>query len=225
MAGLDSRRASKAIAAFGLVAGPTLFLITALVAPAFTVAPEEPGAYLDQVRNAPSRHLLAAVLFFAGGLLFVPGLVGAMRLLRGSTVGLGELAVALVALAVLTLPGFYMLNVVQAEMADAAADRAQMDDLLSRIEEGTGGTLFMAVWSTGAIAGVTLLAVILLVRRAVPIWGPIALILAVVVGFFPDRRLWSVIEFSMLLIGTSAIAWRIWTTSDEAWSHWEPAAR
>jgi hypothetical protein len=61
--------------------------------------------------------------------------------------------------------------------------------------------------------------------RAVPIWGPIALILAVVVGFFPDRRLWSVIEFSLLLIGTSAIAWRIWTTSDEAWSHWEPAVR
>jgi hypothetical protein len=52
-------------------------------------------------------------------------------------------------LAVLTLPGFQMLYVVQEEMADPTVDPAQMDHLLTRIEEGTAAR---SSWPCGQLA-------------------------------------------------------------------------
>lgn len=219
---LDSRRFSRRLAAFGLVAGPALFAGAVLIAPAFTVAPETPGAYLDRVAAAPGTHLLAAGLFTLGALLLVPGLLGTLRLLRRATVGLGELAVGLVILGVLTVPAFYLLNVVQLEMTATGADRAEMAALLGRVEEGTGGTILLAAFGVGTVLGLLLFALVLWRRRVVPRWASVALVLAVLVGLLPDNRAASVTEFVLLLVGTSAIAGTLWRISDEAWGHWQP---
>ena len=97
-----------------------------------------------------------------------------------------------------------------------------MAALLGRIEEGVGGTVFFAVFGPGIVPGLLLLALALFLRRAVPVWGPVALVLSVVVGFFPDNRAASAVEFALLLAGTAAIAWRILRLSDEEWERWQP---
>lgn len=202
--------------------GPLLFLLSRLLAPAFAVAPEDPNVSLDRVGENPVTHLLAAVLFFAGDLLLVPGLMGSVHLLRGRRVTFGQVAAALVLLGVVALPGFYVLQVVELAMTGPGAERAQMVALFGRIDEGVGGTIFFAVFGLGIVPGLLLLALALFLRRAVPIWGPVALVLSVVVGFFPDNRAASAVEFALLLVGTLAIALRIWGLSDEEWERWQP---
>ena len=217
----DSRNFGRTFAALGLVLGPLLFLLSTLLAPAFAVAPENPNVYLDRVGENPVTHLLAAVLFFAGGLLLVPGLMGTVHLLRGRRVTFGQAAAALVLLDVALL-GFYVLQVVELAMTGPGAERAQMAALFGRIDEGLGGTIFFAVFGLGIVPGLLLLALALFLRRAVPVWGPVALVLSVVVGFFPDNRTASAIEFALLLVGAAAIALRIWGLSDEEWERWRP---
>jgi hypothetical protein len=57
----SSRSWSRMSAVIGLVGGPLLFIVTALIAPAFTVSPEAPDEYLDHVADKPDLHLLSAV--------------------------------------------------------------------------------------------------------------------------------------------------------------------
>ncbi len=92
----DPRNFSRAFAALGLVLGPLLFLLSTLIAPAFAVTSEDPGVYLGRVADSPGAHLLAVVLFFAGGLFLVPGLMGTMHLLRGRRVSFGQVSAGLV---------------------------------------------------------------------------------------------------------------------------------
>ena len=211
----DSRTVHRIIdrrlAAAGLVAGPALFLLAAGLAPAFTVAPEEADAYLDRVAAAPGAHLLSAVLFLIGATVLVPGVLGISHLLQPGRFTIGRLAVALVTLGVLTIPGFYVLNVVQLAMADPAADRRQMATLFERIEESIGLTVLLAAFAVGTVVGLLLLALTLLRARAVPVWGALALLAAVAVGFLPDAKPASIVEFALLLVGTTAIARRMWS--------------
>lgn len=218
----DPRDQHRLLAVSGLIAGPLLFLISTLISPAFTVAPEEPHLYLERVAASPDLHLVAAGLFLAGALAFLPGLMGTMHLLRGRSIGFGQVAVALIVVGMVTVGGFYVLNVVQLEMIRAGADREQMAALLERVESGMAGMAFLAAFGAGIVIGPALLAIVLLFRRAVPVWGPVALLASVVMGFLPDNKVISAIEFVLLLVGTSAIALRIWTLSPEAWARWQP---
>jgi hypothetical protein len=72
------------------------------------------------------------------------------------------------------------------------------------------------------VLGVLLVAVALALRRVVPIWSPIALVLAVVVGFLPDNKVASVNRVALVLLGTAALAPRIWALSDDEWEAWQP---
>lgn len=218
----DARNFSRTFAALSLVVGPLLLLVSVAVSPAFTVAFEEPAAFLDAVAGGRGAHLATAVLFLAGSLILVPGALGTMHLLRGRGVTLGYLGGALVVIGAVASAAFYVINVVTLEMTDRAAEAEQMAALLERIEEGTAGTILLVVFSAGTVLGILLLALALILRRVVPIWSPIALVLAVVVGFFPDNNAASAIEFALVLLGTTALARRIWALSDDEWAAWQP---
>jgi hypothetical protein len=72
----DSRNFSRTFAAFSLVVGPLLLLISVAVSPAFTVASEEPAEFLDAVARGRGAHPAMAVLFLAGSFILLPGVLG-----------------------------------------------------------------------------------------------------------------------------------------------------
>jgi hypothetical protein len=91
----DSRGRSRLYTAAGLFFGPVLWLIAALIDPAYSNGPDVDAAYLAQVASSPVRHEVAGLLNLIAVLLLIVGLVGVIRLLRGPRGAIGRIGAGL----------------------------------------------------------------------------------------------------------------------------------
>jgi hypothetical protein len=73
----------------------------------------------------------------------------------------------------------------------------------------------------GIVLGSILLAVALFRRRIVPLWSPVLLIVAIVVGFFGESAVVSALSFLVLGAALYPLAMKIWRLGDDQWKHWE----
>ena len=88
----DSRNFARTLAGLGLILAPLAFLVATLVSPAWE---EETGEYLNELAGNEGAHVASGLLFLLGALLFVAGMLGLIRLLRGRGVTLGQVGAAL----------------------------------------------------------------------------------------------------------------------------------
>lgn len=214
----DSRNFSRTLASFGLLIGPAMFVVGGLIQPVWS---DNSTTYLDQVAGARSLHLLSGVIWSAGSIMFVAGLLGVVKLMRGRAVTLGQFGAGLMAIGIMLFSGSYVFYAVDVLLADYA-DRAAAAEILGIFQEsGLIGLFFMTSFLVCIMIGSLLLAVALIRRRIVAIWSPIVLILSVVVGFFAETQLLNTISFVLLTAALAPLAARMWCSSDEAWGNWE----
>lgn len=215
----DTRNFSRTLAAIGLLAGPLLFCVESLLDPAWT---DDSAEYLAEVAADKGRYIAAGAVGTIGSLLFIPGLLGVMRLFRGRGVTLGQFAAGLLTVGVIGLTAalaFNGLDVILAESDDQQAATAIYDELE---ESGALGAYFVFFFFVGIVLGSILLAIALFRRRIVPIWSPILLLVSMVIGFVgPEEQLGAVLSFVVLGAALFPLAMRIWGLSDDEWERWE----
>ncbi len=215
----DSRRFSRSLAAVGLFLGPLLFFLGTLVDPAWG---DDEAAYLDAVAGAPGRYLLAGALWTIGSLLFIPGVLGVMKLMRGKGITLGQVGAGLMAMGLILFSSnlaFYSADVVLAQFADRPAAAALSEAIEA---DAVGSGFFMVTFLGGIVLGSILLAVALFRRRIVPVWSPALLVASTVLGFFGETQMLSALSLLILVAGFAPLGQKIWSLSDEAWAQWEP---
>lgn len=215
----DSRNFSRTLAALGLFLGPLLFLAATVVDPAWA---EDPGDYLAEVAAAPGQYLVSGALWTLGALLFIPGALGVMKLMRGKGVTLGQVGAGLMVVALILFSSnlaFYGMDVLMAESADREAAAA----IAERVEDGSVvGLYYMVTFLGGLVLGSILLAIALFRRKIVLIWSPVLIVASIVLGFVGETKMLSALSLALLVAGFAPLGQKIWSLSDDAWGNWEP---
>lgn len=215
----DSRTFSRTLAASGLVAGPLLFLFDALIDPAWD---GEQAAYLRDVSGNTTAYMTGEVAATLGSLLFIPGMIGVMRLMRGRSVTFGYLAAGLVAVGLIGLTAGVAFNAFDLAMADFH-DREAMVAFREEFQDSAAYNAYWLVFFHGGVVfGSVMLAIALLRRRIVPVWSPVLLAAAVVLwAAAGSEKLWTALALLMLAASLAPLAARIWSFRDEEWERWE----
>jgi hypothetical protein len=214
----DSANFSRTLAAIGLLLGPLLLALSSILDPAWD---DDAATYLAEVADNKGAYIAAGAIGTIGTLLFIPGMLGVMRLMRRRGVTLGQVAAGLLTFGLIGLTpllAFNGLDVVLAEASNRDAAVAIYED----IEDSAAVTIYwVSFFMVGIVLGSILLAVALFRRRIVPIWSPILLIVAIVVGFFGESAVISALSFLVLGAALYPLAMRIWSLDDAQWKHWE----
>lgn len=218
----DSRAVSRFVAAAGLILAPLLFALSDLMEPAWS---DDSAEYLREVATGPDRHLLWGLLWAAGGVLLLAGMIGVARLLRGGVGGaIGAVGSWMVGISGAVVGGLLLaLAVFETAMADESRNAAEMVALYDAAEDVWLATAaFGALFFAGFGLGTLLVAVGLLIRRPVPVWSPLLLIAWIVVIFASPNR-WVNLAATVLVLGAFApVAARIAGMSNEQWAQWQP---
>ncbi len=217
----DSRNFSRTFCALNLVLGPLLLLIAGFVGPAYI---EDDNAWFDAAAAAGSAIVLSSVIFLFGILFLVAGLVGVIHLTRGRTVTVAQVGASLMIFGAVIGGSWFLAAVLETTAAQGAGlDREQMISLFDQAEESPWLGLMFVSFLGGIVLGSIVLAVGLLLRRAAPVWAPVAIIASTVLGFLAeDNMLLSHVSFALLVVGFAGVAWRIWQLTDEQWAQWQP---
>jgi hypothetical protein len=214
----DSRNVSRTLAVVGLVAGPLLFFVDTLIDPAWD---EDNAVYLAEVAANKHLNITAEVVATLGSLVFIPGTIGVMRLMRGPRVTLGQLAAGLLTVGLIGLTASLAFNAFDIAMADFE-DREAMVAFRDELENsGAVKAYWLSFFFGGIVFGSILLAIALLRRRIVPVWSPILLIVAIMLWSLEgDEKLLNALSLLILAVALAPLAMRIWSLSDEDWEHW-----
>ena len=174
--------------------------------------------YLDALAANPAQGQVSATLLHYGFLLFVPGFLGLLAVLRGRGVVLGHVGVALAVLGWASLSGFLIIDFYDLAIAETLP-RARGVALEEHIESYPGILGFFLPAIAGAMLGPALIALAL--RRAghVGLW---LFGLAVVGGALaiaaPPGLLWSGLSALTAVASWGALGVLVLRTPDEAWA-------
>jgi Domain of unknown function (DUF4386) len=214
----DSRNFSRTLAVVGLVAGPLLFLLDALIDPAWD---DDNAAYLAEVAANKHLNITAEVVATLGSLVFIPGAIGVMRLMRGPRVTLGHVAAGLLTVGLIGLTASLAFNAFDVAMADFE-NREAMVAFRDELEDsGAVNAYWLSFFFGGVVSGSILLAIALLRRRIVPVWSPILLVVAIVLWSLKgDEKFLNALSLLILAVALAPLAMRIRSLSDEDWEQW-----
>ena len=220
----DSRRFSRKFAAIALVAAPLLWAVGSLIDPAWA---DDTAEYLTEVADNEGMYLLSGLLWTLGGLLLVVGLLGVIRLVRGRRVTLGQIGAGLMIFGAIGLSSGLAFNGFEIAMA-TEDNRDAMVTLSDNLEDDSAALAiyWISFFIVGIVLGALLLVISLFRSKVVPIWAPILLIVAIVIGFVGGDDKWiTAVSFIVLAAGFFPLAQRMLATSDDEWERWVlPAA-
>lgn len=161
----------RTVAGICLIAGPLLLLVAGAITP--SESSDSANAYMKSVAADPSAHEWGAVAFVLAFALLVPGLVGAVHLLRRRAVVLGHVfgslailgAVMFVGLAATTFYDIALATSLPLDQAVKANDA--LDDV-------TGGVVVLVPALLGTFVGLIGLGVALWRGGWAPAWVAVA---------------------------------------------------
>lgn len=208
----------RTLAGLCCFAAPTALLL------AFVV---HPGARNEDlvatVAAEPGRIQASALLTLLTALLFVPALIGILRLLRRRGVVLGHLAVALSIIGVIGHAVFAGFQIVLSFALESGVDEAA----LAAMVEGTpsiGFSVVLLTFLAGFLLGMLLLAAALWRSGSVPVWAPFGLVALVLADLapIPGGRITASVVLAAGVVCFGAIGLVLLTMSDRNWRHGDP---
>jgi hypothetical protein len=161
-------RTSLAIA---LVGAPVLWLGAEAFSPALK---SDTGAQLAVIAAHGERWYAYTLLLLLGTVLFVPALAGIARVSRSASPRLSTIGTALVGYGTVIAVGDVMSQFLVWKAAGAGLDRAQMVELLGRVDDAPGVGLVFATGGLSFLVGSVLLSVTLARASTVPTWAGVA---------------------------------------------------
>jgi len=196
--------------AVALVAAPLLWLAAEAVSPALK---SDSAAQLAVIAQQPDRWFGYTALLTLGTILFVPAILGIMRLTRARTPRLTLLGGALLGYGTIIAVGDAMSQLTTWQMVTGHADRTQMAALLDRAANASGASLFFAPGGLAFLVGSILLTVALIRTHVVPVWVSVAFLLGIVaqlVGFTSNSVAIIAASAVLCLIAMVMLARRLW---------------
>lgn len=195
-----------------IVAGVCLILAPLVLALAQLVHPGqgEEGFVRTMVDN-PGRVEAASLLVILSSVLFVPALVGVLRLMRdrGSALGLVGVGLALIgAIGHAVWAGFEIILV---WMANSEIDRAQLSAAVDGgPPSGIGFTLILLMFVAGFFLGLIFLAAGLWRSGNVPWWAAVLIVVGPLPDFLPvDNQVLFVTGLTLFVIGFGVIGLKL----------------
>jgi hypothetical protein len=176
------------------------------------------SAYLDALAANPVQGQIAATLLHFGFLLFVPGFLGLLNVLRDRGVVLGHVGAVLAAVGWISFSGFLIVDFYDLALAETLT-RAEGVAVEEKIEEYPGIFAFFLPGMIGAMLGPPLLGLALWRARYVGFWLPVlALAGSVAAVATPPGLLWSGVLGLLSVATWGYLGLRILRTRDESWA-------
>ena len=208
----------RTLAGLCCFAAPMALLLAFLVHPG--AAPED---LVATVAAEPGRIQASALLTLLTALLFVPALIGVLRVLRHRGVVLGHLAVALSIIGVIGHAVFAGFQIILSFALESGVDEAALASMV----EGTPSIGFVVVLLTflvGFLLGMLLLAAALWRSRSVPVWVPFGLVALVVADLapVPGGRITASLVLAVGVVCFGAVGLVLLRMTDQEWRYGEP---
>jgi hypothetical protein len=215
--GFEPGRFRRRAAGVSLIAGPLVLLVGTTLHP-----PRERDEADMLARIAPHRDLWYAAhsLFLLSIVFAIPAILGLAHLVRARP-GWAHLGGTLGLLGVVPVTVVVGLEFAVWQMAAFRADRTQMAELYSRLNDSPG----IAVVLAGSLAfplGFLVLGIALHLTRAAPLWTA-TLVAVAPAAFFAAGLAYSakaltIVTAAAMLAGQGAVGLRVLTGPDEAWT-------
>ncbi len=192
----------------GSMIGSALLMLGASVASPAIKSDE--AAQLAVIVQHPTRYYLFTILILASSMLFVPALIGLMRMSAERSPVLSNLGGTLSLLGALVAVGDSTSQLVIWQMGARGADRAQMAALLHRYDNVAGSALVFTIGGLAIVVGIVLLSIALFRAQAAPAWACAALVAGTVLNIvgFSAASLGVLILSSVVLL--AALGWMGW---------------
>lgn len=173
---------------------------------------------VEAMVESPGRVQAANLLIMFSSVLFVPALIGLLRLVRGRGVVLGHVGVALAltgAIGHAVWAGFQivLLGLVQS----GAVGRARMEDLISGGPPNAGFVIVMLTFMIGFFIGLLFVAGSLWRSGAVPGWAAVCIFLVPFSDFVPGGAIVSILGPVLGLVGFGAAGLKLLLMPDAEW--------
>jgi hypothetical protein len=216
----DSRSFARKLVAFSLIVTPLLLLIGVLIGPDFS---DDASERLGEIADDKGTTATSAILFLLAPLLFIPGMVGLIHLLRGPRLTLGQIAAGALLLGALATVAFYGAGVTEYVAAtEDGFDRSEVARMLDESDESGLVIPIIVIFFLGLVLGGVVLGIVLWRRGVVPVWAGLALSVSAVVGFVGESKAVGAIGFVLLAVGLIPAALKILSMSDAEWERWIP---
>jgi hypothetical protein len=211
----DARNFRRTAAGLALIIGPVLLLISSAIT---TMGGDDTAEYVAKVADRRTAEEVSAVLGILGFAILIPGIVGALNLLRGRGVVLGHIGGGLAIIGLACFSALISSSFYDVAATAPGADTAAWVDISERLDDRAGVIIVVVIALLGTFIGLLLLAAAFLRARTVPVWVGPALILGMVAVFLSeDSRLLSVLGSVLLLVGLGTVGVRLLQQSDEEW--------
>jgi len=212
----DSRRFSRLVAAFSLVAAPLLVLAGMAATPWEDEATT--AAYHDSLAGHPDQAQIAALLLHFGFLLLLPASLGLMHLARGAAPKLAHAGGLLAVFGLATLPGLLITDFYDLALAEGLP-RAQSVPISDAALGSWGAALLSVSAALPAIFGMIVLAIAAWRAGAAPGWTALLVAAGWLVPFGGEvGLLLSVIGATLLTAGLAWIGLAVARMDDQAWA-------
>lgn len=214
----DSRNFTRTLAAISLLVTPVMLLLAVLIGPDLG---DDAAEELADIADNEAGYVISGLLFLIAPLVFVPGMMGTIRLMRRRGVTLGQIGAALIMFGGLVTLAFYGWSVVEKVAAThEGLNRAEMARLFDSAEDSALLVPIIVGFLGGLILGSILLAIGLWRNQVVPVWSPIALVASSILGFFGESVVVGAIAFALLFVALLPVALKLLSISDEEWETW-----
>ena len=209
----DPTRFRRGLGSASLLLAPLLGLAAAVIAPPSS---SNTAADLALISAHHSAFVAEAVLEAAAWIVFIPGVLGMVHLLRQRGVVLGHVGGVLAILGMISFVAESAIAQATAVLAEDAGHRAVYAQAVYGMRHSPLAA-FVLLALLGEI-GLILLAVAMRRARRAPGWVVAATAVAVLVDFAPiPDPLGLIITWLLLGLAFGRIGWAIRTTSDAKW--------
>lgn len=196
--------------------GASLLMLTGMLTTPWETE-DTTAAYLDALAANPVQGQVAATFLHYGFLLFVPGFLGLLAVLKGRGVVLGHIGAVLAVVGWASISGFLIVDFYDLGIAQALP-RAEGVALEERIEGYGGGLALYLPAFVGAMVGPFLIALALWRARHVGIWLPVLAVSGTVLALAtPPSLFWSSLAAVVGVLSWGMLGALVLRTSDRAW--------
>lgn len=198
------------------LAGAVLLTLAGMVVTPWETE-DDVRAYLDALAANPVQGQVAATLLHFGFLLFVPGFLGLLAILKTRGVVLGHIGVALAAVGWISFSGFLIVDFYDLALAETLT-REQGVAVEEKIEEYPAIFAFFLPGMIGAMLGPPLVGLALWRARHVGLWLPVLAVAGSVAAVAtPPGLFWSTGGALLGVVSWGYVALRVLRTSDGDW--------
>jgi hypothetical protein len=201
-------------AVFAIAVAPLLGVAWSFLVPLFR------GSMSIEVANVaadPTRFVAGTYLGVLMSFLMIPAALAMGRFIRPTAPVAGDVASALWAVGACFHGGVLVFQLAEANLVARTPDQALATTMVSRLFEYTGFTLVLMPFIAFYV-GLAAFAVLLIVRRAVPLWIPVLILVSIPIELFAPISWKARLFFVLLAIAFAGLAQAVWRVGAVEWA-------